>query len=118
MSRPSLPAATTTSALAARGRRPRRRALAGGLLEAEVDDARAVGGGVADALGDAAGHAGAVRVEHPDVISFAFGATPTTPRPLPAAAMIPATCVPWPLPSERSCRAALVVRSTPWTSST
>ena len=52
------------------------------------------------------------------VMIFAFGATPTTPRPLAAAAMMPATCVPWPLPSERSCRAAMVVRSTPWTSST
>ncbi len=45
-------------------------------------------------------------------------ATPTTPRPFAAAAMMPATCVPCPLPSDRSCAGAVVVRSTPWTSST
>src|SRR3989344_636095 len=31
--------------------------------------------------------------------SFASGATPTTPAPLSSAAIVPATCVPWPLPS-------------------
>ena len=49
---------------------------------------------------------------------FAFGATPTTPTPFAAAAMIPATCVPWPLPSVRSWPGAPVVKSTPCTSST
>ena len=49
---------------------------------------------------------------------FAFGATPTTPTPFAAAAMIPATCVPWPAPSVRSWPGAPVVKSTPWTSST
>jgi hypothetical protein len=52
------------------------------------------------------------------VMIRARNATPTTPRPFAAAAMIPATWVPCPLPSERSCAALAVVRSTPWTSST
>ena len=86
------PTPTTSTLAAAGGRRPRR-SRAGrrsSPCDAEVDDPRAVGGRVADALGDRARRAGARRASSTlTIMSFACGATPTTPRPFAAAAIDP-----------------------------
>ena len=68
--------------------------------EREVDDVGAVRHRPVDTGGDVVGRARAVVAEHADTSTFAPGATPSTPTPLPVlAATIPATWVPWPSPS-------------------